>query len=73
MFSTSTGHQVSDGRTGQRTHLRGRERKLVIQQAESCDEAQVLKNVRVYINGFLEDTTDIEMKAIVVRAGGQIV
>ena len=63
---------MSDGRAGQRTYSRDRDRKLVIQRTESRGEAQVLKNVRIYINGFLEDTTDIEMKAIVVRAGGQI-
>ena len=63
---------MSDGRAGQRAYSRDRDRKLVIQQTESRGEAQVLKNVRIYINGFLEDTTDIEMKAIVVRAGGQI-
>lgn len=65
---------MSDGCAGQRTYLQDRERRRVIQRAvpECRGEAQVLKNVRIYINGFLEDTTDIEMKAIVVRAGGQI-
>jgi len=32
----------------------------------------VLDGVRVYINGYLSDTTDIEMKRIVTQAGGKI-
>lgn len=31
-----------------------------------------MRNVRIYINGYLEGTTDIEMKRIVTIAGGQI-
>ena len=35
-------------------------------------KASVLKGVRVYINGYLRNTTDIEMKRIVALAGGQV-
>lgn len=57
-----------------RQYLEERGKKLSIQRHEETrnDEPQVLRNVRAYINGFLSDTTDIEMKRIVTRAGGQI-
>lgn len=57
-----------------RQYLEERGKKLSIQREEEStnDEPQVLRNVRAYINGFLSDTTDIEMKRIVLRAGGQI-
>lgn len=32
----------------------------------------VMEGVRVYINGYLCDTTDIEMKRTVALAGGQV-
>lgn len=32
----------------------------------------ILKGVRVWIDGYLDDTTDIEMKRIVKLAGGEI-
>ena len=32
----------------------------------------VMQGVRVYINGYLSDTTDIEMKRTVTLAGGQV-
>ncbi|KAA1466316.1 hypothetical protein DENSPDRAFT_768411, partial [Dentipellis sp. KUC8613] len=32
----------------------------------------ILQNVRVYINGYLRDTTDIEMKRRVIEAGGRV-
>ena len=32
----------------------------------------VMQGVRVYINGYLSDTTDIEMKRTVALAGGQV-
>jgi hypothetical protein len=34
---------------------------------------KIFRNVRVYINGFLDDTTDIEMKRIIIQYGGQVV
>lgn len=55
--------------------MEDRGRKLDVQRAAAPESSnrQVLSNVRVYINGFLNNTTDIEMKKIVIRAGGQIV
>jgi hypothetical protein len=53
--------------------LEERTRKLTDQREELAPEAMVLDGVRVYINGYLSDTTDIEMKRIVTQAGGKIV
>lgn len=72
--SVATGHQVSEGRGNRRLYLQHREQKLGVQRDASesaINEPQVLRNVRVYINGFLNETTDIEMKRIVIAAGGQ--
>jgi hypothetical protein len=33
----------------------------------------VLNNTRIYINGYLQDTTDIEMKRVIIEAGGRVV
>jgi hypothetical protein len=73
--STSTGHQVSENRGHRSAYLENRAQKLTNQTVEDPmnEEPKVLRRVRVYINGFLSDTTDIEMKRIVSRAGGQIV
>ena len=32
----------------------------------------VLSNTRIYINGYLRGTTDIEMKRVITEAGGQV-
>lgn len=72
VFSTSTGHEISEGRKDRKLYSEDRKRKLGIQQTDTNSNIQVLKNVRIYINGFLEDTTDIEMKKVVIGAGGQI-
>jgi hypothetical protein len=75
--SFSTGHQVSEGRGYRKTHLdmRARAQKFAHQTAEGSmdDKSKVLRQVRVYVNGFLSNTTDIEMKRVVSGAGGQIV
>ncbi|KAI1795119.1 hypothetical protein LXA43DRAFT_993534 [Ganoderma leucocontextum] len=68
--SAATGHQRSDGRGPRKGYLEVRRDKLSRQLPETSTE--VLRNVRVYINGYLEGTTDIEMKRIVTIAGGQI-
>ncbi|KAJ7590856.1 hypothetical protein C8J56DRAFT_934059 [Mycena floridula] len=72
--SISTGHQVSDGSGNRRLYLQHREGKLGVQRdADGAAEGpQVLRNVRVYIDGLLNNTTDIEMKRIVLCAGGRI-
>jgi len=49
--------------------MRGRNQKLKAQREEAVLGA--LNNTRVYINGYLRDTTDIEMKRIITEAGGQ--
>ncbi|TFK87078.1 hypothetical protein K466DRAFT_523106 [Polyporus arcularius HHB13444] len=68
--SAATGHQRSDGRGPQQPYLKARYRKLADQLPETS--TQVLRNVRIYINGYLDNTTDIEMKRIVSLAGGQV-
>lgn len=74
VISVSTGHQVSEGTTNRRKYLEDRAKKLKIQmkdKASTRSDPQVLDNVRVYIDGFLSGTTDIEMKRIISGAGGQ--
>jgi len=51
-----------------------RRSKLREQQREGVtSDVGILRNTRIYINGYLESTTDLEMKRIVVEAGGEIV
>jgi hypothetical protein len=51
-----------------------RRSKLREQQRERVtSDVGILRNTRIYINGYLESTTDLEMKRIVVEAGGEIV
>lgn len=75
IVSAATGHQRSDGR-GQvnKGYMASRSAKLRSQLPERLEgpEGEILRGVRIYINGYLEDTTDIEMKRIVTLAGGQI-
>lgn len=47
-----------------------RSKKLANQLPEKSDK--ILRNVRVYIDGYLDNTTDIEMKRIVTIAGGEV-
>jgi hypothetical protein len=73
VVSLASGHQRSERRSGVRTiYSEDRTRKLTEQQEELAPEATILNGVRVYINGYLSDTTDIEMKRIVTQAGGKI-
>ena len=75
VVSAATGHQRSDGR-GQinKGYMASRSAKLRNQLPERLDgpEGIILRGVRIYINGYLENTTDIEMKRNVTLAGGQI-
>lgn len=73
VVSVSTGHQVSEERQTRRLYLQGRERKLNIQRAPSSNDNGVLRSVRIYLSGYLNGTTDIEMKRIINEAGGQTV
>jgi len=72
VYSAATGHQVSEGR-GRQRYVEERDKKLTGQRGERGESGGVLRNVKVYINGYLRDTTDIEMKRIVMLAGGLVV
>jgi len=50
-----------------------RTEKLSAQRETTDRDAGILKDIKIYINGYLESTTDIEMKRIITQAGGQIV
>jgi hypothetical protein len=74
VVSLASGHQRSERRSGVRTdYLQDRTRKLAKQREDRTSEAMVMDGVRVYINGYLSDTTDIEMKRTITQAGGEIV
>lgn len=70
----ASGHQVSESRRNHRPYLQERSRKLAVQKetTNAAEQPQILSNVKVYIDGLLSGTTDIEMKRVVSRAGGQI-
>ncbi|KAI0368149.1 hypothetical protein BV20DRAFT_969753 [Pilatotrama ljubarskyi] len=71
--SAATGHQRSEGRGPQKSYWQSRTKKLANQLPDKPTEGVlVLRNVRIYINGYLENTTDIEMKRMVTLAGGQV-
>lgn len=73
MSSTVTGHQRSEGRGNRKQYLDDRNKKIKQQREEKkVASPGPLANVRLYINGYLSDTTDIEMKRIVILAGGEI-
>ena len=73
----STGHQVAEERTNQRSYMAIREDKLRVQHDEVSksgnDGNKILKGTRIYVNGYLESTTDLEVKRIVIQLGGQLV
>ena len=77
IVSSATGHQVSEGRRDHSSWMAERSHKLRAQREDTkvanSNGSSVLKNVSVYIDGYLESTTDIEMKRLVVEAGGEIV
>lgn len=69
----ATGHQRSDGRVNQTAYLQSRAKKLEEQLPQrASNTAGVLHGVRVYIDGYISNTTDIEMKRIVTLAGGEM-
>lgn len=70
VVSAATGHQRSDGRGSARQYYESRKQKLEYQTPSKG--SALFSNVRVYINGYLRDTTDIEMKRIVAQAGGEV-
>ena len=69
----ATGHQRSDGRANQTQYLKSRSKKLEEQLSDrGSGSAGILQGVRVYIDGYIDNTTDIEMKRIVSLAGGTV-
>jgi hypothetical protein len=71
LVSYSTGHQVAEnGGRGRREYLEFRNKKLRDQMQDSS--SGVLRNTRIYINGYLDNTTDIEMKRMITSAGGRV-
>ncbi|KAL0577071.1 hypothetical protein V5O48_004914 [Marasmius crinis-equi] len=75
VVSMAGGHQHSEERR-HRIYNEERTRKLAAQSEEAKSASGsgngLLRSVKVYINGFLAGTTDIEMKRIVTEAGGLI-
>jgi hypothetical protein len=71
VVSLTTGHQRPDGRANRQTYVKIRSQKLKDQRDEVV--LGILNNTRIYINGYLRDTTDIEMKRIITEAGGHVV
>ncbi|KAF5390720.1 hypothetical protein D9757_002663 [Collybiopsis confluens] len=70
LVSMASGHQVSESRRNHREYHDERSHKLAAQKEFATTE--ILSNIKVYIDGLLEDTTDIEIKRIVSQAGGQV-
>jgi hypothetical protein len=68
----ATGHQRSEERFDRTRYLQDRKQKLEVQLPTISGGDGVLSGVRVWIDGFLEGTTDIAMKAVVKKAGGDI-
>ncbi|KAF8914043.1 hypothetical protein CPB84DRAFT_1699444 [Gymnopilus junonius] len=74
IVSFSTGHQVSEGRRSRTIHFEDRASKLHSQQGDlSINSAGILKNTKIYVDGYLESTTDLEVKGLVLQTGGKIV
>lgn len=73
IVSATTGHQRGEGRAphgvSAKAYLEDRSRKLSLQRRDE-PPIGVLSNVRVYIDGYLSGTTDIEMRRIIAQAGG---
>ena len=71
VVSIATGHQVAEnGGRGRRQYRDFRNQKIKDQMQES--NSKVLQDARIYINGYLDNTTDIEMKRIISSAGGRV-
>jgi hypothetical protein len=69
VISLTTGHQKPDGRSHRQEYVSNRNQKL--KDLRKAVVSGALCNTRIYINGYLRDTTDIEMKRIITEAGGQ--
>ncbi|CAA7259894.1 unnamed protein product [Cyclocybe aegerita] len=75
IVSFASGHQVAEERVNQRFYIAARERMLSVQREASSSSGgpSVFKGVKIYIDGYLEATTDIEIKRLVSDGGGQVV
>ena len=69
--SAVTGHQRSEVHLDRSAYLKHRAIKLE-EQKQGQQECGILADVRLYVNGYLNDTTDIEMKRLVTLAGGEV-
>lgn len=75
VLSTTTGHQVAEDTMSRRRYFKERTAALHVQQKPSQPSAPatgIFRNTRIYINGYLEGTTDIEIKRLVIEGGGKI-
>ncbi|PFH52848.1 hypothetical protein AMATHDRAFT_56361 [Amanita thiersii Skay4041] len=73
VVSTATGHQVAEGSANRLLYLQERDRKLEAQrECTTCDQNRALYLVRAYIDGYLEGTTDIEIKRLICTGGGRV-
>ena len=70
----TSGHQRGEGRSRktENEYFDDRAKKLSEQKFEISKQSGILAGTRVHIDGYLEDTTDIEMKRILVSAGAQV-
>jgi len=62
-----------EGRQNRKLYLQDREGKLSAQWARSSESNGIFQSVRIYLSGYLNGTTDIEMKRIIAEGGGQTV
>jgi hypothetical protein len=81
ILSTSTGHQVTEDTMSRKRYFQERQSALGVQHrvaastssaSASTPRTGIFGNVRVYINGYLEGTTDIEIKRLVIEGGGKV-
>lgn len=72
VVSAATGHQRGErrGRGDGKQYFEDRNKKLDLQRNQQQASSGALRNVRVYIGGYLNGTTDIEMKRLITLAGG---
>jgi hypothetical protein len=68
----TTGHQIAEERTSQRIYHELRNQKLKDQIEKDDTGEKPLKNTYIYLDGYLENTTDIELKRLISLAGGNI-
>ena len=58
---------------GRQMYLEDRERKLADQREKSSDPGGlILRYTRIYIDGYLEGQTDIEIKRMIILGGGHV-